>query len=136
MKDLVEELSKYSSDELRAELRRRSLEKRRETMQARRAEPKFIRVTGTVTRVMKCCPRFQNWSYQVQIDDEFVEKYNIDSWEAKSYFRTMKMLKRDQPREGDKVVITQKINKYFSRFYVSSGYITEVVERAKQSSSV
>lgn len=116
--EIMNELAKFSSEELREELKRRAKEARA-MARANAKAPEYICVKGIVQKIERTSS-FQFWRFQVSILPEEQEKYGIKQdipWRYHLYGG--KFRKADCPQVGDTVILRCRITKnnpYFSHF--------------------
>ncbi len=110
-------LQDYTTDELRAELKRRATEARKAANVNRDRKAKYLYAEGTVIEVYNdSCGRkrpFSEWRFRVRIDDEYATKLNIQSWNIDSCHNVdrAKFKKSTAPKEGDRVRLKCRITK-------------------------
>lgn len=110
-------LQDYTTDELRAELKRRATEARKAANASRDRKHKYMYAEGTVITVHNTSGGrklpFSDWSFKVRIDDEYVTKLNIQTWNIDSYHNVdrTKFKKYNTPKEGDRVRLKCRITK-------------------------
>lgn len=110
-------LQDFTTDELRAELKRRATEARKAANVSRDRKAKYLYAEGTVIKVHDGgCGRklpFSEWRFKVHIDDEYATKLNIQTWNIDSYHDVdhAKFKKSNAPKEGDRVRLKCRVTK-------------------------
>ena len=110
-------LQDYTTDELKAELKRRVTEARKVANANRDRKCKYLYAEGTVVKVLNTIGRvelpFLDWRFKVQIDAEDVAKLGILTWNVDSYHNTdrAKFNKSTAPKEGDRVRLKCRVTK-------------------------
>lgn len=129
-------LQDFTTDELRAELKRRATEARKAANANRDRKHKYLYVEGTVVKVYdNSCGRkrpFSEWSFEVFLDDKYIVDYNIPSYNrSRSYaVNRVKLNKSTAPKEGDRVRLKCRITKDSPRWNMfHQPVIDEVIDR-------
>lgn len=110
-------LQDFTTDELRAELKRRATEARKAANANRDRNPKYLYADGTVIKVYDTsCGKnrpFSEWQFKVRIDEEYVVKYGIQSWgkERDLDVNRAKFKKHNAPKVGDRVRLKCRVTK-------------------------
>lgn len=110
-------LQDFTTDELRAELKRRAAESRKAANATRDRKHKYLYAEGTVVNVRNTSGGrrlpFADWSFKVHIDDECATKLNIQTWNIDSYHTVnrAKFKKSNAPKEGDRVRLKCRVTK-------------------------
>lgn len=110
-------LQDFTTDELRAELKRRAVEARKSANVNRDRKAKYLYAEGTVITVHNTSGGrklpFSEWSFKVHIDDEYATKLNIQSWNIDSYHSVSRanFKKSTAPNEGDRVRLKCRVTK-------------------------
>lgn len=110
-------LQDFTTDELRAELKRRATEARKAANANRDRKAKYLYAEGTVTNVHNTSSGrrlpFADWSFKVHIDDEYATKHNIKSWDIERYLSVNRanIKKSNAPKEGDRVRLKCRVTK-------------------------
>lgn len=127
-------LQDYTTEELRAELKRRDVEARRERAKNRDNKAKYAYATGVVCWASRdpYCRR----EYRVNICEEDRDKYKLPNYELhKRCYPLLSVIKAtDAPQVGDTVTIRARVTKArpdgFSSFHTPS--IVEVIKRKEE----
>lgn len=112
-------LQDYTTDELKAELKRRQTEARKAANANRDRKHKFLYAEGTVTRVYRTkgggnIP-LSEWDFDVCLDDKYSTKYNLQGRKKTpscSLNRARFTRKGTAPKEGDRVRLKCRITKF------------------------
>lgn len=127
-------LQDYTTDELRAELKRRAVEARKAANTDRDRKHKYLYAEGTVINVHNTSGGrrlpFSDWTFKVHIDDEYAAKLNIQTWNIDIYHTVnrAKFKKSTAPKEGDRVRLKCRVTKNFPRWnMVHQPMIDEII---------
>lgn len=108
----------YTTDELRAELKRRATEARKAANVNRDRKAKYLYAEGTVIKVYNdSCGRkrpFSEWRFMVLLEDKYIIAYNIPSYQRSGSdycVNRAKFNKTTAPKEGDRVRLKCRITK-------------------------
>lgn len=110
-------LQDFTTDELRAELKRRATEARKAANANRDRKAKYLYAEGTVVKVYNTIGRvkrpFLDWRFKVRIDAEDEVKLGISTWNMDSYHNVdrAKFNKSTAPKEGDRVRLKCRVTK-------------------------
>lgn len=111
-------LQDYTTDELRAELKRRATEARKAANVNRDRKAKYLYAEGTVIKVYNdSCGRkrpFSEWRFMVLLDDKYIIAYNIPSYQRSGRVYCVnraKFNKTTAPKEGDRVRLKCRVTK-------------------------
>lgn len=118
----MKELKDYTSDELRAELKRRHKEALKNLD---RSKPKYIEIKAVVKDI-KIAHAFVCNEYKLIIDDERVPSIFKNSWYG---IKREKFRKDTVPNIGDTVILGHLLTKARPNFTYSEAKILEVVKR-------
>ncbi|WLZ21211.1 endonuclease [Bacteroides phage C3_41T2LP] len=121
------ELSDYSNEQLKAELKRRSNIAR---MKAVREKPKYYYWEGTIVDILKRYNRFANWKFKID-SEELAASENfsyLNKWHGFEMISGAFNM-TTAPKVGDRVKLRYRVVKSHFRSYRDSK-IVSVIERA------
>ena len=121
------ELSDYSNEQLKAELKRRSNIAR---MKAIREKPKYYYWEGTIVDILKRYNRFANWKFKID-SEELAANENfsyLNKWHGFEMISGAFNM-TTAPKVGDRVKLRYRVVKSHFRSYRDSK-IVSVIERA------
>jgi len=114
------DLSMISTEDLRAELRRRSIQKMKETKAKKKAlkpEEKYIEIHGKALTTSYISRPWYLTRFRVELDKEEYCQYvkrEAKDWERKNYFKCDRRFIKynNRPQEGDLVTLRIHFNKF------------------------
>lgn len=113
--EIMNELAKFSSEELREELKRRAKEARAKAREKAKA-PEYIFVKGVVKKIRRTSS-FQFWRFEVEIPKEEQEKYGIKEDIPFAYFMYGGRFKKANcPQVGEEVILRCRLTKKYPTF--------------------
>lgn len=132
-------LQDYTTDELRAELKRRATEARKAANVSRDRKAKYLYAEGTVINVYgsNCGYKrpFSEWRFMVLLDDKYIIAYNIPSYQrsGRDYrVNRAKFNKTTAPKEGDRVRLKCRVTKDSPRWNMfHQPMIDEIIAQAE-----
>lgn len=110
-------LQDYTTDELKAEIKRRQAEARKAANANRDRKHKYLYAEGTVTSIYRTrngmkLP-FSEWRFKVCLEDKYVIEYNIYGYKKTPTcdLNRARFRKDTAPKEGDRVRLKCRITK-------------------------
>lgn len=109
----MKELKDYTTDELKAEIKRRVAEERAQRRRETPYRAQYAYVTGTISDVSD--DPFYRRRYELRIDDADIEKCNL-RWRYRCHdikLDSKRFRKENAPQIGDKVKVKSRISKQY-----------------------
>lgn len=122
------ELRDYTTERLKAELKRRTDEERERKRAMGIRVPTYEYARGKVVSVFNS-GAFTSWCWKVEICDEDMKRLGIADVLKRSSYKVMKeFTKSTAPQVGDTVLLRKRITKNSPRFTTTSAKICEIVK--------
>lgn len=122
------ELKDYTTIQLLDELKRR-FKIENPTERKAPAKPEYAIIKGTIVRVAKPREAFSSWVFFVRFDEEDAKKFNqpVDNDGVKVALYPGKFKKDYAPKEGDRVIVRDRLTKASPKFVLISSRIMEII---------
>lgn len=123
------ELRDYTTEQLKAELKRRTDEERQRKRAMGIRVPNYEYARGKVVSVSNS-GAFTSWCWKVEICDEDMKRLGIASVHKRSSYTILikEFTKATAPQTGDIVLLRKRITKNSPKFVVTSAKICEIVK--------
>ena len=123
------ELRDYTTEQLKAELKRRTDEERQRKRAMGIRVPTYEYARGKVVSVSNS-GAFTSWRWKVEICDEDMKRLGIASVHKRSSYTILikEFTKATAPQVGDTVLLRNRITKNSPKFVVTSAKICEIVK--------